>query len=384
MTRPVVLLANQDVRLLEIALAGFSPQRVKMHSRSKLDSARFFRPRNVLRYGVPTATLIAELKRLNPCVVVLFEREDTRNILPTLFRELEHTRFVSIQTARHFESAHLHLWWPRDRRRLKILTWGEFLINQAVIQGRDSRGRYPVGSLEASLFSEFFGEGIKEPEERQICIIVKRKSLESGSSLLQANRERTRNTETLLKFASAFCRDHGMTAVIPIDTRKSEAELANDIEWCESLKVAPEVYFSDSVPRFVAKRPDWYPSDHRLPEVATFRTLAIAANSALTIGTQNSAVIWQSLGLGYPTLSIGFGDYKYFEFPMAGIWRLQNPSFEEFSLRVSQLLRLPNHRFSSDELKPIRFLVDLSNPESVVKYLRDLVKSATQEDSWDY
>jgi hypothetical protein len=338
----------------------------------------------VLRYGLSLAGVIERLRQLNPAVVVLFERDDTRNILPTLFRELADTRFVSIQSAWYFESAHLHLWWPGDRRRLKILTWGDHLIEQSAWQGRDTRGRNAVGSLEAALFSEFFPNVAGRLNSQQLCLVVKRKFGRPSSRPNFQTTERIRNVTTVLKYTSAYCRQNGLTAVMPVDPRRSEVERAEDAEWLESLELGPDISFSDKVLEFEPRRPNWYPHDLALPKPDIFRALTLVASSALTLGTQNSALIWQSLALGYPTLAVGFGSHKFFEFPVSGIWKLQDPSPEAFSSRVSQLRALPDHRFTSEELEPTRHLINQSPPGSAVMYLRDIVKSAIDNIAWDY
>lgn len=384
MSRSVVVLSNGRARILELALAGFDPIHVTIDPKRHLSYAAYARPRTVLRLGMSMSYLIEKLRRLRPGVVVLLEQEDTRNILPTLFRELCDTHFISIQSAWRFESAHLHLWWPSDRRRLKILVWGHYFINQSVLQGRDSRGRYPVGSLEASLFSEFFGQDVGVLNEKQLCLIVKRKFGGPGVSNSFEVHERRKNVETLMKFVGAYCRENGMTAVIPVDSRRNDAEHAEDVEWCESLGVGREIHFGIDSSKFEAVRPNWYPLKHELPDINTFHALSLAAGSALTIGTQNSAVIWNSLALGYPTLATGFGSSPLFEFPVAGAWKLQDPDFDSFSGRVSQLLRLPSHRYPHDELAPTRHLVNHSDRGFTVRYLRGLVKRSIQGDSSEY
>lgn len=384
MNKRVAYISAGQSPLLDLALAGFSPIRVSISSKTRFDALATSGPRDVAKFGISIAKILSELRKIRPAVIVLFEREDTRNILPILFRELPESRFISIQSAWYFESAHLHLWWPGDRRRLKILLWGDYQIDLATRQGKDSRGRYAVGSLEAALFSDFFGIDNQSIRESQICLVVKRKFGRADSAPTQQTTERKRITETTLDFVSRFCSDMNLEAVIPADARRSPDELETDRKWLEGLGVSKTVKFSAERPALSIRRPGWFPLDHPLPKADNFSALATAATSRLVVGSQNSAVIWQSLSLRFPVLSIGFGKHKFFEFPIPGPWALHNPTYETFASQAHRISELPSHRFSSSEIAETRYLVNQEPENGTISTLRNLVASAQAGETWDY
>lgn len=384
MSNRVAYISADRSPLLDLALAGFSPLRISPSSKTRFDALVKSRPRDVAKFGFSISRMLSELRKVRPAVVVLFEREDTRNILPILFRELPEVRFISIQSAWYFESAHLHLWWPGDRRRLKVLLWGNYQIDLAARQGKDSRGRYAVGSLEAALFSEFFKTDDQSVRESQICLVAKRKFGSTSAALTHQAIERKRIVETTLDFVSRFCDDMNLNAVIPADARRSPEELEADRVWLEGLGVGRTVKFTAERARLSVRRPEWFPLNHPLPTVGNFNALATAATSKLVIGNQNSAVIWQSLSLRFPVLAIGFGKHKFFEFPIRGPWSLHDPTYETFADRAQRISEMPDHRYSVSDLAETRYLVNQEPENGTIGTLRNLVASALAGENWDY
>ena len=100
MSNRLVLLSSERNRVFELALSGLKPLNISQTGSVGFRSPLLVRrSKEILRYGVSLGSLIGELKSLRPDVLVMSERDDTRNILPTLFRELPNTRFISVQSA---------------------------------------------------------------------------------------------------------------------------------------------------------------------------------------------------------------------------------------------------------------------------------------------
>lgn len=381
MQRPIVILANGRNRLLDLCLSGLDPVSVSVAPPGRGKMLGYARPRDIVRYGASIAFVLGVLRSLNPAVVVLSERDDTRNILITLYRELPDVKFISLQSVWFFESAHLHLFWPGDRRRLKILTWGQATVDLAARQGRDTRGRYAVGSLEAAIFSEFVSNPKELINESQICLVAKRKFGSETSVPTEQAVERRRNVETLIRYVDRYCQDSGSMAVIPVDPRRTGDEQSVDQDWLDSVAPSSNVKFSRELPALRVERPDWFPTDSVLPALDEFRALAIAAASVAVIGNPNSAIIWETLALGLPTLAVGFGNHKFFEFPISGAWALQDPTFETFAAQVCRISKVPNHRCPESEIAETRYLVQ--EPSSrMIHTLRQLVLSAQAGENW--
>lgn len=377
MSNRLVLLSSERNRIFELALSGLKPLNV-----SQTGSVGFRNPllvrrsKEILRYGVSLGSLIGELKSLRPDVLVMSERDDTRNILPTLFRELPNTRFISVQSAWYFESAHLHLWWPGERNRLTILAWGQYMIDLAAKQGRDIRGRLAAGSLEASIFSDFFAVSPTEIRDNQICLIVKRKFGREGSQPTNVSLQRQLNVESVVRLTAGYCRIVGMRAVIPVDKRRDSKQREADEAWLDGLGVGDCIGFSQDCGTLQTTLPHWWSvnGDTTPPEPEEFRALAVASTSALVIGVPNSAVIWQSIALGLPVLAAGFGDHPFFDFPAPGPWKITNATSTEFFARAEQLRMLPNHRFSREQVSESQYFIDQSPSNRTVLTLRKLVR----------
>lgn len=383
MQRPIVILSDSPNRALELCLSGLSPVSVSIRSTNLRERMQYSRPRDIIRHGSSLASLLGILRRLNPAVVVLSERDDTRNILITLVRELPKVRFISIQSVWFFESAHLHLFWPGDRRRLKILTWGQAVVDLAACQGRDTRGRTAVGSLEAAIFSEFVPNAKQLINENQVCLVAKRKFGGEFSVPTEQASERRLNVETLIRYVEQYCKSAGSKAVIPVDPRRSSEEQSMDQDWLASVVASSLVGFSRELPELRVERPDWFPADAALPSLDEFRALAIASSSVAVVGNQNSAIIWQSLALGFPTLAVGFGKHKFFEFPLPGPWALHDPAFETFAAQVRRISEIPTHRYSDSEIAATRYLINQEPRNYAIRKIRSLVVSAQAGEPWD-
>lgn len=375
MSNRLVLVSTQRNRVLELALSGLNPLSISQTGSVNLRNPLLVRrSKDIFRYGVSLGSLIGELKSLMPDVLAVSERDDTRNILPILFRELPNTRFISVQSAWYFESAHLHLWWPGERNRLTILAWGQYMIDLAARQGRDIRGRLAAGSLEASIFSEFFAVNPSDIRDDQICLIVKRKFGREGSQPTNVSIQRQLNVESVVRLTAGYCRSVGMHAVIPVDNRRDSKQREADEAWLDGLGVGDCIEFSQDCGTLQTTRPQWWSMDADTPppEPEEFRALAVASTSALVIGVPNSAVVWQSLALGLPVLAAGFGDHPFFDFPAPGPWKITNATSAEFFARAEQLRMLPNHRFSREQTSESLYFIDQSPKNRTVLTLREL------------
>jgi len=381
----VVLLGPRPSRHLQLALSGFDLTHV--NSLDPSYSVRSFRPanlRSVIRHGQSVASLIETIRAKQPSVVVMMERDDTRNILPILFRSLPHTRFISVQSAWFFESAHLHLWWPGERASLRILTWGQYMIDLAAKQGRDMRGRHAVGSLESALFASCFEPVAPRDKTSRICLVVKRKFGSVGSRENQQSRERRNNVERLVRTVFQYCEQRKLEAVIPQDLRRDDSEREGDIQWLTELGVSSRIRFATEVDRLTSVSPKWLEPTYEFdsPSAHEFSALSCAATSALVTGTQNSAVIWQSIALGFPTLSVGYGQHPFFTFPISGSWSLHDPSVEEFSARADTLIASGHGPTDNLSGGSIRYLINQSPVDLPIQFLRQSVAAAVENKAW--
>ena len=96
--------------------------------------------------------------------------------------------------------------------------------------------------------------------------------------------------------------------------------------------------------------------------------------SELTISTY-STMLRENLSLGRKTLSINFMDNNIFDFPLNGIFKLNNCSYLELKDRIDKILRLTNFEYLKELENKNNYLMNFDKSNSTIDKIKEKINN---------
>jgi hypothetical protein len=288
----------------------------------------------------------------------------------TLFDEvselLPDLKIVSIQHGQELRRFAL----GKPKKNVTLLCWGNWTARNFPIFGRNEREFVPVGPLIDSLYRVLKPADL--PKDAEICLVSTVKGKDWWGPEIG---ERRKGYEALVSHLATFAEERGLVVNVALTIDRDQygpGDAESERNWFKE-RLGPSVVFTEpSVmsgdrsislagrhePRYVKER---------------YATYLLCDRAKVTIG-MTSSVLWESFGRGNRLLAVNHTDNAVYDFPIAGLWSMRSPTYDEFAERLDLLLAMSEVEWKeiSGEARRDLITFDEARPprEAINQYLK--------------
>lgn len=300
------------------------------------------------RTGDPQiAYVIALLECIRPFITITLI--DNARLFYEISRHYRHCRFLAVQNAARYDTAHLERELAKQIHIPEYACFGKF--EEDLYTKKEAKvGRfYPIGSLRDSYYREQFAAQ-NEKIEYDICVV--------GEPSPGWDRLEHLGFEdaigNIAKYAVIFSKKHNKRLCIagkrdPGTVRDSESE------WYE---------------KYIGKDIQIIP---RVREQYT--TYGLIDRSAVSVSFISTA-LQEGFGRGKRVLFCNFTGHRKWDFPVEGIWRLNDPSYEAFEERLLKLLAMTDQEFRTASSETAQYMMNYNEKLPTHLFLQKLITDA--------
>lgn len=301
--------------------------------------------------SVKIAYAAAFLSIIKPKVVVTFI--DNSLMFQGVARLLHGAiRFLAIQNGVRMLSRDN----PPGKKRIfhsEFACFGEHDVSQFKKSGAEVLYFYPVGSLKDSYYRSYRG-GLPLPKQYDLCLVSQIKPQH-----YKHYPKTMKSLELLANHLKRFCDTHNTSLCVAARRQPGNSNGLFDweVKWYrqhlgDGIKVIP----NDS---------------------ATFNSYSLVDASRVSLAL-HTTMIHESYGRGCRVLACNFtGDDRY-DFPITGIWRLSDPSYEDFEFSLLRLLNISDEDYSKLIGGLPKYLIRYDHEHPTHIFLKQLIADAAR------
>lgn len=293
--------------------------------------------------------VIALLEQIQPVITITFV--DNARLFYEVSRRYGGSRFLAIQNAARYDTNHLSPALAREIHIPEFACFGEFEKNLYLKKGATVGKFYPIGSLNDAYYRERHASRHKV-KEYDVCVVAE--PAPGWDELEGPGFEDA--IGNIAKYAVEFCKKHEKRLCI---AGKRDPGAVRDSEqlWYEKY-IGTEV---EIIPRVREE----------------FTTYGLVDRSAVSIAFISSA-LQEGMGRGNRVLFCNFTGDQLWSFPIDGIWRLNDATYEAFERRMLELLEMSDAEFQrlSSPIKSQVMNYDEKNPTHI--FLKKLIAEAVE------
>ena len=235
---------------------------------------------------------------------------------------------------------------------------------------------YQLGSLRWSNFMHYIKNAkdySPEKYECDICLIadaVRKKQSITALDPLDKYEKKKLNDPTLpdnidivkgyievVKYAMKFCRKHNMKLIIPqkSDPKVSPVNYKGEVD-----------FFKDNL----SSEEFNYYKDHVLENTRfTYSSYRVVLNSKVTVGAM-STLLREKLGSGGKMLSCNLTKKRMYDFPVEGICRINDCTYDEFEKRLFEIYHMPKEEYFSKINRNADYISKVDKKYSTIDLIR--------------
>lgn len=262
-------------------------------------------------------------------------------------------------------------------KNVTLLCWGDWVRDNFPLFGRTEAKYVAVGALVNDLYLRIRPKVSKE-NALLLVSTVKDETWwgdESG--------ERQRGYGELVDFVNVFSRHRSIRPVVALTIDRDHDPSINESEleqnWFKN-RLNGNVQFTEPRSLFGSGGPFGSPARAPRYPKERYATYFLSDCSEVTIG-MSSTVLWESFSRGNKILSINLTNNSIYNFPVDGVWSLQQPSYEEFSNRLEWILGMNDKEWSELSKQAREYLIRPSTTETVAerinREIRERIDSRT-------
>jgi hypothetical protein len=293
------------------------------------------------------AYVLAMLEQIRPSVVVT--TIDNSQVFTLASQHYSGARFVAVQNGvrcleRDFPEGTIPIHIP------EFACFGEHDVEMYSRHGAKVGRYYPIGSLKDS----YYRRTISAPAEPSfdLCLVS-----EVDPDLGDSYPEIVRSVEQLAEYLSRFCKSTNATLCVAA-RYNPDSELrayAFEQQWVRA-------HFGSAIELVPNCSEDF----------STYRMI----DSAHVSLAFNSTALVEAFGRGQRSLFCNFTSEDYYDLPVAGVWSLRNPTYEEFSDRLSWLLTMTDAEFRNMSADAAKYVMSFDSNNPPHAFLEGLLADA--------
>ena len=268
-----------------------------------------------------------------------YRKGDTsRTILEDVTEQIPQLRAFLVQHGQELRRFPLN----RVRKRVELFCWGNWVAQNYPRFGRNDLSYISSGALIDGLYRSVRPSIV--PRDVGICYVSTVKdSSWWGSETGERRLGFEKLTEYLKTLAESMQVDVHVALTIDRDQNKEEDESSLERNWFLE-RLGREIQFNE--PSFLFGNQDVSHQGRTTPQYVKERysTYFLSDRSELTLGMASS-VLWESFGRGNKILAVNLTDNELYDFPISGLWSMRQPTYEDFALRVQQLMQMPQEQW---------------------------------------
>jgi surface carbohydrate biosynthesis protein len=243
---------------------------------------------------------------------------------------------------------------PPEKKRIfhsEFACFGEHDVSQFKKSGAEVLYFYPVGSLKDSYYRSYRG-ALPLPKQYDLCLVSQIKPQH-----YKHYPKTMKSLELLANHLKRFCDTHNTSLCVAARREPGNNNKLYDweVEWYR---------------RHLGDHINIIPNDS-----PTYNSYSIVDASRVTLAL-HSSMIHEAFGRGRRLLACNFtGDDRY-EFPINGIWRLSDSSYEDFELSLLRLLNISDEDYSELAGKLTKYLIRYDREYPTHIFLKELIAEA--------
>jgi|CXWL01.1.fsa_nt_gi surface carbohydrate biosynthesis protein len=296
------------------------------------------------------AYIAALLDQIRPAIAVTFI--DNGVLFQQVSRYYRKARFLAVQNgSRLLERDNPPGSPPIFHTEFACL--GRYEIDRYTRHGAQVRKYYPIGSLKDSYYRARYG---RDPQQKRfdVCLVS-----QVRIGLTRRFGEQLDAFAMLAGYVKQFCREHSKTLCVAL--RKHPESARQEFEW-------EHAWFREQL----GEEPEIFPNIKD-----EYTSYQLMDQSLVSIG-MHSTVMREGFGRHNRILSCNFTNEPVYNFPIEGIWALNDPDYPSFAKRVLSLLNMTDAEYAAISGEWPEYLIGYDRGCPTHEFLGNLIAEAVR------
>jgi surface carbohydrate biosynthesis protein len=295
--------------------------------------------------------VITLLEIINPSITITFV--DNATLFYEVSRRYHHCRFLAIQNAARYDTAHLESKLAKEIHIPEFACFGDYEKDLYTKIGAKVNQFYPIGSVRDSYYRNI--HAVEDGNiDYDICLVS-----EPSPGWDQIEFPGFEDAiGTIAKYAVQFSQKYNKKLCIAGKRDPETTARDAELKWYE---------------KYIGKNIDIIP---RVREEYT--TYKLIDRSAVSISFVSTA-LQEGLGRGNRVLFCNYTGYKHWSFPVNGIWLLEESSYDSFEKQLLILLGMTDEQFRQQSAMAAKYVLNYNEEIPTDVYLGKIITGAVSD-----